>query len=202
MSRAVSGDPRWYPQQRIPGHRLAPVRSWLLDDGSLTQRLLDTGRVFSLQRLEQGWRRPSQDERRLLRMGLRERAIVRQIVLRLDDTPMVFARSVFPAASLAGPLLQLRRLANQSLGSFLFAQANMRRSPFELALLCGDSTYLPSQLHQSEGIWARRSCFRVFGKPLLVSEVFLEHFPGWEAPLPLHRSHRGQVSAAIAGPVK
>jgi chorismate--pyruvate lyase len=189
--------PHWYRQEQLPGSLLAPVRSWLLDDGSLTQRLLDTGRDFSLERLAQRWARPAMGEQRLLSMARRERALVRQVALKLDHKPVVYARSVFPMASLTGSLLRLRRLANQSLGSFLFAQAGMRRSPFEVALLAGDSRYLPTALHQEQPVWARRSCFMVHNKALLVSEVFLDDFPGWQAPMPLHRSRRGQVSTAI-----
>lgn len=191
------GAPQWRRQEQFPSALLAPVRGWLLDDGSLTQRLLDTGRSFSLRRLAQQWARPALDERQLLGMAPRDRALIRQVVLKLDNLPMVYARSVFPVTSLQGPLLRLRRLANQSLGTFLFAQAGMRRSPFELALLPGDSAYLPRELWQAQPVWARRSCFMVQGKALLVSEVFLERFPRWRAPMPLHRSRRGQVSTAI-----
>jgi hypothetical protein len=42
--------PQWFRQERVHGPLLAPVRAWLLDDGSLTQRLIDTGRDFSLLR--------------------------------------------------------------------------------------------------------------------------------------------------------
>jgi chorismate--pyruvate lyase len=189
--------PRWYRQEQVHSPLLAPARRWLLDDGSLTQHLLDTGRQFSLTRLAQRWEQPEPGERRLLNMGAREQALVRRVALRLDGEVVVFARSVFPSSSLRGPLLRLRRLANQSLGSFLFAQSDMRRSPFDIALLSGDSSYLPDDLQQRGPAWARRSCFVVAGKPLLVSEVFLEGFPHWQAPMPLHRSRRGQVSAAI-----
>lgn len=189
--------PRWYYPEQLHSQLLAPVRSWLLDDGSLTQHLLNSGRQFSLTRLSQRWERPTRQEQQLLAMGRRERALIRQVALRLDDKPVVFARSVFPAHGLTGPLLRLRRLANQSLGSFLFAQAGMRRSPFQLSLLPGESHYLPVGLQQSTPVWARRSCFQVAGKALLVSEVFLDGFPRWNAPMPLHRSRRGQVDAAI-----
>ncbi len=123
--------------------------------------------------------------------------MIRQVILRLDDEPVVFARSVFPVSSLVGPLLRLRRLANQSLGAFLFARTDMRRSPFELALLRGDSPYLPETFWQKDPAWARRSCFQAAGKSLLVSEVFLRGFPRWKSSMPLHRSRRGQVSATI-----
>jgi chorismate--pyruvate lyase len=194
--------PQWFRQERVHGPLLAPVRAWLLDDGSLTQRLIDTGRDFSLLRLQQQWMRPAPEEARLLHMRRGELALVRRVVLNLDSDAVVFARSVFPAHTLTGPLLRLRRLANQSLGSFLFAQAGMRRSPFEVALLRGDSAYLPESLRQLAPAWARRSCFVVQHRALLVSEVFLEGFPGWHAPMPLHRSRRGQVSAAISRPTQ
>jgi chorismate--pyruvate lyase len=152
-----------------------------------------------VERRQQRWEQPDLDERRLLRMPSRELAMVREVVLRLDDRAVVFARSVFPASSLDGPLLHLRRLANQSLGAFLFARPDMRRSPFELALIDGNSSYLPPALHQRVPAWARRSCFVVAGKPLLVSEVFLSGFHGWPAVMPLHRSRRGQVDGTIGG---
>jgi len=189
--------PHWRREEQFPGPQLAPVRRWLLDDGSLTQHLLDTGLRFSLERWEQRWEPPLLEERRLLGMSLRELAMVRRIVMRLDGRAVVYARSVFPVGSLCGPLLRLRQLNNQSLGSFLFSRADMRRSPFEIALLDGSSSYLPESLHQEQPAWARRSCFQVAGKPLLVSEVFLEDFPRWQSATPLHRSRRGQVSATI-----
>lgn len=194
---AQAGAPIWRREEQLAGPLLAPVRSWLLDDGSLTQHLIDSGRSFSLERWSQRWEPPRLDERRLLQMPLGERAMVRQIVMRLDGEPMVYARSVFPVSTLTGPLLRLRRLANQSLGAFLFARTDMRRSPFEVALLPGTSEYLPASLRQAKPVWARRSAFEVAGKPLLVSEVFLPGFPTWRAAIPLHRSRRGQVSATI-----
>ena len=197
MTHTQHATVHWRREEILPGVLLAPVRSWLLDDGSLTQHLLDTGRGFSLERWEQRWENVPLDERRILGMGLRDRAMVRQIVMRLDGQPMVYARSVFPIRSLRGPLLRLRQLTNQSLGAFLFARPDMRRSPFEVASIPGDSAYLPAALHQEGPAWARRSCFRVAGKALLVSEVFLEGFPRWRAPTPLHRSRRGRVSATI-----
>ncbi|WP_439101958.1 chorismate--pyruvate lyase family protein [Congregibacter sp.] len=192
-----AGVPHWRREEKISGPLLAPVRSWLLDDGSLTQHLMNTGKAFSLERWRQCWETPKPDERKLLNMAHRELAMVRQIVMRLDGEAVVYARSVFPVSTLDGPLLRLRRLKNKSLGSFLFSRPDMRRSPFQIALLAGDDPYLPDQLHQQGDAWARRSCFQVAGKPLLVSEVFLEGFPRWKSATPLHRSRRGQVSVTI-----
>jgi chorismate--pyruvate lyase len=189
----------WRNERRFPGPVLAPVRNWLLDDGSLTGHLINTGRRFSVQRWAQRWEYPAREERLMLGMRPRERAMVRRVVLQLDGSPVVYARSVFPARSLSGPLRRLRGLMHQSLGAFLFARPDMRRSPFEIALLSGDDAYIPGALRQREPAWARRSCFVVAGRPLLVSEVFLAGFPTWSATTPLHRSRRGQVDATIGG---
>ncbi|WOJ92417.1 chorismate lyase [Congregibacter variabilis] len=192
-----AGVPHWRREEQLSTALLAPVRSWLLDDGSLTQHLLNTGKQFSLERWHQCWEAPRPDERKLLQMPLKELAMVRQIVMRLDSNAVVYARSVFPISTLNGPLRRLRRLHNKSLGAFLFSRPDMRRSPFQIALLAGDAPYLPESLHQDTEAWARRSCFEVADKPMLVSEVFLKDFPSWQSATPLHRSRRGQVSATI-----
>ena len=72
----------------------------------------------------------------------------------------------------------------------------------ELAHLPGNSDYIPAALHQSQPAWGRRSRFEIEGKALMVSEVFLESFTPWPSPLPIHRSQRGKVSAAILPPTK
>jgi chorismate--pyruvate lyase len=132
-----------------------------------------------------------------LGLPLRQRALVREVLLQLDGRPVVFARSVFPVDSLSGPLGHLRKLHNRPLGAILFRHPGMQRSPFEVVRVAGDSTYLAPAIRQREPAWARRSCFAVDGKRLLVSEVFLQQFRPWSALLPLHRSRRGTVSAAI-----
>jgi chorismate--pyruvate lyase len=73
----------------------------------------------------------------------------------------------------------------------------MQRSPFELSLIPGDSEYLPAEFHQHSPAWGRRSRFDITGKKLMVSEVFLDCFTPWQATLPVHRSQRGRVNAAI-----
>ncbi len=173
-------------------------RSWLLDDGSLTNRLVaQGGATFRVRRLAQHWRVPRRSEQRLLGVPDRQLALIREVCLEVSGEPVVFARSVFPIASVSGPLRHLRRLQNRSLGSILFKHPGMRRSPFELARLSGDSAYLPAALHQPRAIWARRSRFDIVCNPLLVSEVFLAGFQPWSDQLPVHRSQRGRVSTAI-----
>lgn len=199
-----TAEPRWQPVERFTSAALpGAVRPWLTDDGSLTTRLRGLGRgEFRVRRLLQEWRVPLPSERRLLEMPQRQLALVREVALTLDHAPVVFARSVFPATSLEGGLRHLRRLQNRSLGAILFGHPGMQRSPFELARMAGDNAYLPPDLHQAESAWGRRSRFDIGGRPLLVSEVFLASFTPWAAILPVHRSQRGRVSAAIPRPTQ
>jgi len=202
--RRIAIEPRWRATAHYSCQDLPPVtRPWLLDDGSLTGRLIELNLgTFSVQRSYQGWQVPLPSERRLLSLPSRQLALVREVNLSLAGRAVVFARSVFPLSSLTGSLTHLRRLQNKSLGAILFKHPGMHRSPFELAHLPGNSDYIPAALHQSQPAWGRRSRFEIEGKALMVSEVFLESFTPWPSPLPIHRSQRGKVSAAILPPTK
>jgi len=200
----MHAEPHWRPQGRYTIATLPPdLRIWLTDDGSLTERLIASGQgEFSVRRLYQGWEVPMPSERKLLALSSRQLALVREVSLLLGDEAVVFARSVFPLASLSGSLAHLRHLRNKSLGAILFKHPCMHRSPFELALMRGNSDYLPPGLQQSAPAWGRRSRFEIEGKKLMVSEVFLQTFIPWQAPPSVHRSQRGKVSAAIIPPTQ
>lgn len=195
----VQREPRWQSVEQISSGNLPQaVRRWLLDDGSLTGRLIEQDRgPFRVRRLTQGWQVPLPSEQRLLDIPQRQVAIIREVALQQGPLTVVFARSVLPISSLTGRLAHLRRLRNRPLGAILFGNAGMRRSPFELARIAGDSDYLPEALRQAEPAWCRRSRFSLAGGRVMVSEVFLRDFEPWPALLPVHRTQRGKVSAAI-----
>ena len=202
--RRIDAEPCWRPLRQYTSTILPPAcRAWLTDDGSLTGRLVDSGRgKFSVQRLYQGWEVPLFSERKLLGIPERQLALVREVALLLGGDAVVFARSAFPVSSLSGSLGHLRRLQNKSLGAILFRHPAMHRSPFELARMPGNSDYLPQHLHQPETAWGRRSRFDIAGNKLMVSEVFLSPVTPWPAVLAVHRSQRGKVSAAIMSPTQ
>jgi chorismate--pyruvate lyase len=194
----ISREPAWRPVAQFTAASLPQLsRYWLLDDGSLTSRLIATSRGnFSVQRLYQGWQVPLASERRLLGLPPRELALIREVALLHTGQSVVFARSVFPLSCFTGSLSHLRRLQNKPLGAILFKHPGMHRSPFELVHMPGDSDYLPATLHQAEPAWGRRSRFTLAGKSLMVSEVFLQAFDPWPRMAPVHRTQRGKVIAA------
>lgn len=169
--------PRWHWASRQ--HRALPkdLRSWLLDQSSLTAKLIElSGGDFDVQVLRQYVGRPSLSERRRLGLGLGAWVLVREVVLWGCGEPWVFARSLVPLTSLVGPLRQLRHLRARPLGAFLFAQPRLAREPMEVSHILPADTYVPQSLQGNRRLWGRRSVFRLVGKPLLVSEVFLEPF--------------------------
>lgn len=164
---------RWL-RGRVP----ADVRSWLLEAGSLTDRLRTACRgCFGVRVLAEGWQRPRLDETRALGMRPAAVAWVREVQLLCDGEPQVFARTIVPKKTLSGAQRQLAHLGSRPLGAYLFADPGMRRSAVELACIRpGQAMFVAA----TEGlrdtppfIWGRRSVFWIGGKPLLVTELFL-----------------------------
>jgi chorismate--pyruvate lyase len=147
---------------------------------------------FRVQVLSQVRDTPRLDEAQVLGMRPREMAIVRQVRLLCGGVPWVYARTVIPVTSLRGKLQRLAGLGTRPLGGVLFADPGMRRGIVELAeLLPGHAVYAAATGHLRQrpaAIWGRRSVFRMSGKPLLVSEIFLPDFPADRPVVPCWRS--------------
>ena len=136
--------------------------SWLLDPGSLTQRLrLMSHGKFNVNVLEEGWQQGSTPS--LLQCFsphvVQARMWSRKVVLRCGETPWVAAHTLIPISSMEGPLKRLRRLNERPLGEFLFRDPHLLRSQLEIV--------------RSGSVWGRRSLFISHHRPLLVAEFFL-----------------------------
>ncbi|MCO6413132.1 MAG: chorismate lyase [Thiogranum sp.] len=152
--------------------------SWLLDAGSLTDRLRNAcNGHFQVRVLSERWQRPRRDESLSLGVRVTTVAWVRQVQLLCDGKPWVYARTVIPATTLTGPQRRLAHLGSRPLGAFLFADPGMRRGPVEIAPLRAGYSMFSEAVRGLERcpaeIWGRRSVFRLGGRPLLVTEVFL-----------------------------
>jgi chorismate--pyruvate lyase len=158
----------------IPAH----LKPWLLDRGSLTQRLeAACGQRIVVEVLAQGWARPLPVESVMLELIAGRYAWVRQVRLRCTGTPWVYARTVIPRATLTGRERRLTHLKNRSLGAVLFSDPTMRRgetavgwlTPRERCFHAATDVLNPAPAF----IPGRRTLFWLSGKPLLVSEFFL-----------------------------
>ena len=153
----------------LPAH----AKRWLLDNGSLTARLMHASQTtFEVEVLFQGIARPNFNEARALHIKPSARCLIREVQLCVDGTPWVYARSIIPLASLKGELGFLKKLKNSALGALLFKDPGLKRSHFEV--FAGHLPYMPpSESHPEETSFSRRSIFTLKGQPLLVAETFL-----------------------------
>jgi chorismate--pyruvate lyase len=168
----------WYSILSQTDYRVPKLwRDWLFDAGSLTQRLLDaSGGDLSVNVIKQQFQVPSLSERHALGLPDRQQAMIREVMLCGAGQAWVFARSVLPLSTLSGRLRKLRQLDNQPLGALLFKDPTMTREPVEVACVNADNKRLPRGSYWDDGIWGRRSVFRLDTKPLLVAEFFLPSF--------------------------
>lgn len=151
-------------------------RPWLLDCGSLTERLLAaSGGDLRVRVLHQRWARPRLDERRALRLGAGQRALIREVLLLGRGAPWVHARSVLPLALLRGRYRFLARLGERPLGALLFREPSLRRGCIRIARRPVPA--LPGlEVPPGALAWERRSLFHLGNRPLLVAEMFLPGF--------------------------
>lgn len=168
-SRLLDPELHWQPAQRV----VAPtgIGSWLADSGSLTRRLQRFG-LFSVTPLSQRIARPQPVEALMLGQPPRQRALIREVLLRLDGTAVVFARSILPLSSLQGANRILGHMARRSLGAELFRAPVAERRAVWLARIPQHRLPVTAAQH----CWGRQSLFYKRGQPLLVAEVFLPSF--------------------------
>jgi len=153
------------------------IRRWLQDRGSLTRRIQERCDQFRVQPVFQALTRVYGDEQAVMGLRRDEYALVREVYLYCGDTPVVFAHSVVPRRDLRGAWRGLNGLGNRSLGSMLFSNPKIKRTPLKFKKVsrghflydraCVRLTVPPANL------WARRSLFTLYGQSLLVTEVFL-----------------------------
>lgn len=135
---------------------------------------------FQVKLLAQTFKNPRPSEAFLLSISKYRGVMVREVYLLCDDQICMFARSLFPIDTLFGKGWQLQYLGEKPLGSLLFNDPKLGRSPFDFVKLhFWDEDYEKATTHlaiKPDFLWARRSVFYWHQKELMVEEVFLPHF--------------------------
>lgn len=145
----------------------ATLLNWLLEPGSLTARLKNTGHAFQLQLVQQ---HVVQLPSFLQQRWDSATGLLREVVLCLEQRPCIYAQSFIPAMTVEA-LQPLASLGEVPLGHYIFTQPQLSRSPIELAFFPA-GLMLPG-LGKQSGIWGRRSYFTVSQHELLVQELYL-----------------------------
>ena len=176
------------------------LRQWLIAPGSLSRRLAALGTCFEVQTLHQGPRRLQRAEAADLSPHQRTRCWVREVLLRVDGVPLVWARSVAPRRALNGPWRALRGLGSRPLADLLFKDPRVQRTPLRRERLAPHGPLacrLARQWRRANGaapphgmVCARSSVFHRRGAPLRVLEVFA---PALGALRPAHRLGVGSM---------
>ena len=173
--------PTWHDFNTISYDILsAQEQEWLLDQGSLTERLIKKSQnQFYVDVLRQAWNNPDPSEATLLGQDPSHPCLIREVLLYCFQQPWVYAKTVMPESSLNHELAHLRDFDNQPLGQLLFNTPGLIRSPFEVAQYTAN--HLPIDVLKAISAdqicqWGRRSRFVVYDKPLLVNEIFLPAF--------------------------
>ncbi len=171
-----------------------PLRAWLTEQGSLTRRLKAHYPDVLVEVLENKWAKTNIDEAMLLGIKSTSHAYNRAVLLMGDNSPLVYAHTVIPAACIKRGWSCFVKQGNKPLGETLFADHTIKRSNIAYQklnkahpIVANAHKYLTLQgypLPQKE-IWARRSLFctkRVvtgehsFSMQMIVTEVFLTDF--------------------------
>jgi chorismate lyase len=131
------------------------VKTWLYDEKSLTKKLKNKFKIFSVNVLSQRKIVLSSDEESfLMQDGL---CMEREVELIGDGNTVVYARSVIPETA---DTEQLLNIGVKPLGEVLFNSPSVTRGVFQIANI--------------NGIWGRRSIFTLGNTKILVSEFFLD----------------------------
>lgn len=172
--KSVSTHRDWHPS--LPS--LPPrARNWLQSRGSLTQMIQQRCPHFRVEPVRQSLARPHEDEFSIMQLRRGELALVREVYLYCNHTPVIFAHSLVSRKHLRGVWRNLNTLGRKSLGTVLFSNPAIERTLFEFRKI-GASHPLCKRASQHlqtspVNLWARRSLFTLQGQSLLVTEVFL-----------------------------
>jgi chorismate--pyruvate lyase len=130
------------------------ILSWLIDKNSLTQKLKNKYPKFNLEVLSVEDKKPANNELDVLKIN--NIPSIREVLLKDDETPIIFARSIIPYTK---DTVDLHGLKQRPLGEILFDDKNISRYSLEVT--------------KADNIWGRRHIFKLGETEILVSEFFL-----------------------------
>lgn len=166
---------RWQTYDDAQGQLSTIEKDWLFDRGSLTKRLTDLSQnKFSLEILSEGTQFLREDECAFFNISAARSEWVREVVLKGNNIPWVYARSVILSNySKNNNIKSFIHKGKQPLGTMLFDKDRFDRAFIEI-------THYPEEMlslkYSCADLWARRSCFKNSTQTILVQEIFLPDF--------------------------
>ena len=175
--RAMIQDSHW---QLLPPELSPALQELVTEPGSLTERLMATGHQFGVVVQEQGPSTAHADEHSALGLPADSLLYARHVLLTLDGTPVVYARSI---ARLDCPVWQpILDRGSRSLGLTLFGGlTSLQRDALHYQQLPSQHPLAHASQSHQPGLPARRCRFVLDQAPMMVCEVFLPALEGFIA---------------------
>lgn len=176
-SSLYSKEPTWFCN-RLKSRLTIPnnAASWLYEAGSITQRLRDYyGPYVKVQVLNNQWQRPFISESQLFKVPSSRYMLTREVLLSVDDIPLVLARTLMPLATIRSAHRNLSHLGTRPLGEVIFSYPKLERLELQISQVhvrqwCKT---ICQQAQINHALWGRRTIYAIHRHPLLVSEFFL-----------------------------
>lgn len=149
---------------------------WLRETGSLTKRLRSVyGNHLAVKVLFHRWKPAFAEECEHLHLPHHRYHLIREVLLHVNNVPLVLARTILPAHTIRIAQRNLSHLGSRPLGEVIFAYPDLelRQRDFSLASSNIWSSAVQRQFSVHEAIWGRRTIYAIHQQPLLVSEFFL-----------------------------
>jgi chorismate--pyruvate lyase len=151
----------WLISPKVEGKEL----SWLTEEGSLTERLKKEFDDVKVEIMYEGV------------YELDKTFYTREVILKSNDIPRVFARTLVKEDDLLKAWSSLKNLGDQSLATILFNSVDIKKtSVFYKELFLDDSLFVYvssiSPIHK-KSLWARKSSWEKQGANLDLIEIFL-----------------------------
>jgi chorismate lyase len=168
---------QWLPAERLGQLTMdAPLRSWLIGKGLLTERLKAVcGERFKLRLVDQ-WTGLLNSAHQAALRSTDKAGLFRDVEMSHGDTVWVFAQTIVPDSTLCTHPW-LAELGDSALGETLSGLSGIERSSYEYARLPVNDAVTARALRDAElkpaGLWARRSRMSLRGAPMLIQELFL-----------------------------
>jgi len=169
--------PFWITQLRGPSSQPAmELRPWLNEKGSLTKRLRSVyGNRLTVRLLYHHWKPAFAEECQELNVAHHRYQLIREVLLHIDDTPLVLARTILPEHTIRIAHRNLSHLGTRPLGEVIFAYPDLelRQRYFSQVPRHIWSSTVQSEFPLGQSVWGRRTLYAIHNQPLLVSEFFL-----------------------------
>ena len=151
----------WLKSPTVEGNEF----SWLTEEGSLTERLKKEFDDVKVEVIYEGV------------YLLDKNFYVREVLLKSNNSPKIFARTLIKIEDLQAEWSSLKNLGDQSLATILFNSPDIKKtSVFYKELFLDDSMFVHINALSpidKKSLWARRSSWEKQGTYLELLEIFL-----------------------------